>query len=230
MKAAAALDAHLRGGTLPPRAKPLAWFTLAGVVAYVAIDVLLRFLRPGYSLIYNAESDYGRGPWFWVMDLNFLLRCAVSLAVAAALYRAVRVDGPFRAGLAFLAIWALCSGLLAFFADDVEGQPLTGSGVVHLGLAVIAFFCVTIGTVLISVSLRPDPAWRRAGTVLLAVSLAGLAAFLLLGSATGHKHAPGGLYERIFLGLQLLWIALAAGYIAARRSPAREPARAGTMA
>ncbi len=46
--------------------------------------------------------------------------------------------------------------------------------------------------------------------------LAGAAAFLLLGAVAGHKHAPGGLYERIFPGLQLLWIALAAGYIVAR--------------
>ena len=75
------------------RAKPLARFALAGVGVYVAIDVLLAFLRPGYSLIYNAESDYGRGPWYWVMDLNFLLRCALSLAIAAALYRVARLDG-----------------------------------------------------------------------------------------------------------------------------------------
>ncbi len=63
------------------RAETLAWFALAGVVVYVGIDVLLRLLRPRYSLIYNAESDYGRGPWYWVMDLNFLLRCALSLAL-----------------------------------------------------------------------------------------------------------------------------------------------------
>jgi hypothetical protein len=30
-------------------------------------------------------------------------------------------------------------------------------------------------------------------------------------------HAPGGLYERIFLGLELLWIAAAGGYLAAHR-------------
>ena len=228
MRAAALPGAQLRAGR--PRAQALAWFTLAAVVVYVAMDVLLRFLRPGYSLIYNAESDYGRGPWFWVMDLNFLLRCALSLAVAAALYRAARGGGPFRPGLVFLAIWAACSGLLAFFADDVEGQPLQASGIVHLGLGLIAFVCVVIGTILISFALRPDPAWRRAGTVLLAVSLAGAAAFLLLGSAAGHKHAPGGLYERIFLGLELLWIALAAGCIAARRSPALRLARAKTTA
>jgi hypothetical membrane protein len=203
----------------PSRTKPLARLTLAGVAVYVAIDVLLAFLRPGYSLIYNAESDYGRGPWYWVMDINFLLRCALSLAIAAALYRVVRLDGRTRAGLVLLVTWAISSGLLAFFADNPEGTPLTGSGVVHLVLAFIAFTCITIGAILISASLISDPAWRRAAPVLLAISVAGALAYLLLGTATKHHHAPGGLYERIFLGLELLWMAVAA-IAMARRTPA----------
>jgi hypothetical protein len=93
----------------PSRTKPLARLALAGIAVYVAVDVLLAFLRPGYSLIYNAESDYGRGPWFWVMDLNFLLRCALSLAIAGALSRVLRPDGRPRAGLALLVTWAICS-------------------------------------------------------------------------------------------------------------------------
>jgi hypothetical membrane protein len=207
-------------------ARLLAWLALAGVIAYVAVDVLLAFLRPGYSLIYNAESDYGRGAWYWVMDLNFLLRCALSLAVAAALVQVSDAGSRLRAGLALLIGWAVCSGLLAFFADDLEGQPQHGSGVVHLALAFIAFLCVTIGTIAVSRGLSADPAWRPAGAVLLAVSLAGAAAFLLLGAALRHKHAPDGLYERIFLGLQLLWIALAAGYIAIKRLPAERDSSA----
>jgi hypothetical membrane protein len=203
----------------PSRAKPLARLTLAGVAVYVAIDVLLAFLRPGYSLIYNAESDYGRGPWYWVMDVNFLLRCALSLAIAGALYRVVRLDGRTRAGLALLVTWAICSGLLAFFADDLEGQPLTGSGAVHLILAFIAFTCITIGAILVSASLISDPAWRPAAPVLLAISVAGALAYLLLGTVHKHHHAPGGLYERIFLGLELLWIAVAAIAVA-RQTPA----------
>jgi hypothetical membrane protein len=216
----------MRAAVAPPRqcpaasrAKPLAWLALAGVAVYVAIDVLLAFLRPGYSLLYNAESDYGRGPWYWVMDINFLLRCALSLAIAAALYRVARLDGRTRAGLALLVTWAICSGLLAFFADDLEGQPLTGSGVVHLVLAFIAFTAITIGSILISASLISDPAWRHAALVLLAISVAGALAYLLLGTAQKHHHAPGGLYERIFLGLELLWIIVAAIAIA-RQTPA----------
>jgi hypothetical membrane protein len=202
----------------PSRTKPLARFTLAGVAVYVAIDVLLAFLRPRYSLLYNAESDYGRGPWYWVMDINFLLRCALSLAIAAALYRVVRLDGRTRAGLALLVTWAVCSGLLAFFADNPKGTPVTTSGIVHLVLAIIAFPCITVGAILISASLRSDPAWRPAATVLLAISIAGAIAYLL--PAVPHKHyqAPGGLYERIFLGLELLWMAVAAIAIARRSS------------
>ena len=219
----------MRAGVSPPRqrpapsrAKPLARLALAGIAVYVAIDVLLAFLRPGYSLIYNAESDYGRGPWYWVMDLNFLLRCALSLAIAAALYRVARPGGRTRGGLALLVTWAICSGLLAFLADDPEGTPQHGSGVVHLVLAFIAFTCMTVGAILISASLMTDPAWRPAAHILLAISAAGAIAYLLLGTAQKQHHAPGGLYERIFLGLELLWIAIAAVAIA-RRTPAAGP-------
>jgi hypothetical protein len=79
--------------------------------------------------------------------------------------------------------------------------------------AACAFPCVTVGTVLVSSSILADPAWRQAGRALLAVSAAGAAALLLLASASGRPHAPGGLYERIFLGLELPWIAVAAGYV-----------------
>jgi hypothetical protein len=44
---------------------------------------------------------------------------------------------------------------------------------------------------------------------------------LLLGTAQKHHHAPGGLYERVFLGLELLWIAVAAVAIIRRTPPAQ---------
>lgn len=192
-----------------PRARTLARLALAGVVLYVAVDVLLAFLRPGYSLIYNAESDYGRGPWSWVMDLNFLLRCALSLVIVGALYRVVRLDGRMRAGLSLLVGWAVCSGLLAFFADDLEGQRQHGNGVVHLALAFVAFTCITIGAILISVGLRSDPAWARTAPAMLALSIAAAIAYLALGAALRHHHAPDGLYEPALLVLELMWITVA---------------------
>jgi len=81
---------------------------------------------------------------------------------------------------------------------------------------------LAIGAILISASLMSDPAWRPAAPVLLAISVAGAIAYLLLGGAAKHHHAPGGLYERIFLGLELLWIVIAAIAVA-RRTPATQP-------
>jgi hypothetical membrane protein len=210
----------------PSHAQPLARFALAGVAFYVSIDVLLAFLRPGYSLLYNAESDYGHGgPWAWLMDLNFLLRCALSLAAAGAIAKSAEPGGRIRTGLALLAAWAVCSGLLAFFPDNLEGQPVHGSGVVHIALALIAFPCVAVAAIVITAHLRLDPRWRGRFGLLLTVAIAGAVVLLVLGTA-GHKHAhaPGGLYERVFLGLELLWIALAAAHVALMRSPGR-PAR-----
>ena len=80
----------------------------------------------------------------------------------------------------------------------------------HLVLAIIAFTAITIGAILISASLMSNPAWRPAASVLLAISVAGALAYLLPGAPHKHYHAPSGLYERIFLGLELLWIAVAA--------------------
>jgi hypothetical membrane protein len=208
-------------------ARALGRLAVAGVVVYVGIDVLLRFLRPSYSLLYNAESDYGRGPWYWVMDINFLLRCALSLAVIAALKRssghsAGRPGDGGRVGLVLIAIWAVGSGLLAFFADNPAGTPVTASGLIHLVLGFIALFAAAAGTIVVSASLRSDPSWRPEATVLLVLSVAGAAAFLLLAAASGHKHLPSGLFERIFLGLELLWLALAGWYAATR---ARRPGK-----
>jgi hypothetical membrane protein len=209
-----------------PDIRTLAWLALAGVAVYVAIDVALAFLRPDFSLLYNAESDYGHGgAWSWLMDVNFLLRCALSLAAAGGLAGATEPGGRIRAGLALLAAWAVCSGLLGFFPDNLEGQPVHGSGAVHIALALVAFPCVAVATIAITAHLRLDPRWHGRAGLLLAVAIAGAVALLVLGAA-GHKHAhaPGGLYERIFLGLELLWIALAAAHVAVIQSPGR-PAR-----
>ena|ERR1035441_5761247 len=73
----------------------LARFAILGIVVYVALDVALVFLRPHFSVLHNAESDYGAsGSYAWVMDLNFLLRGAFSLAVVRALVLAGALRGP----------------------------------------------------------------------------------------------------------------------------------------
>jgi hypothetical protein len=68
------------------RARAVAAAAIGGIALYVLIDVALVFLRPGFSVLRSAESDHGSsGHDAWVMDADFLLRMAVSLAVVWAL-------------------------------------------------------------------------------------------------------------------------------------------------
>ncbi|MFZ0995016.1 MAG: DUF998 domain-containing protein [Candidatus Dormiibacterota bacterium] len=186
----------------------LALLAVAGVLLYVLIDALLAFLRPDVNLIHNAESDYGVGPYSWLMDVNFLLRCGLSLAAAGAIVRLASTGGRLRLGAGFLMAWAVGSGILAFFPDNPAGTPVTTSGLVHLCVAFLAFTCVVIGTVVLSVKFRLVPQLRQAVPFLLSISIAAVVPFLLLGHTDFRPGTLAGLYERIFLGLELVWILL----------------------
>jgi Protein of unknown function (DUF998) len=80
-----------------PRA--LARLAVAGIVVYVVIDVALVFLRPRFSVLHNAESDYGsRGPENWLkLHLLFAGIAFVAVIVGARMTtRALRPDVRWR--------------------------------------------------------------------------------------------------------------------------------------
>lgn len=186
------------------------------MVAYVAIDLLLVFLRPEFSVIANAESDYGSaGHYAWLMDLNFLLRCALSLAVVRALWLVAGARGRMRVGLGALCVWAVTSGLLAFFADDPVGSTQhAGHARVHLILAGFAFVAVLVGTRLVSGGLRSLPDWQAIAPILDVVAWAAILPLALMVRSGLHPHSAGGLFEKLFLAVELLWLGLVAAWIA----------------
>lgn len=211
----------------------LARFALAGIVVYVVLDVALVFLRPHFSVLHNAESDYGSsGSYAWVMDLNFLLRGAFSLAVARALALAGGLRGQ-RASVAKwgLTVWALASALLAFFPDDPVGTTTHGLGRVHLALAFVAFAAVVVGTAAASRATRAGGPLRSRSGVLLALAAGALVPIVLLAHAKLRPHTLGGLYEKIFLAIELLWLFIVAWTIwRAPDAPAAPPAAVAAAA
>jgi hypothetical membrane protein len=187
-----------------------AMFTLLCVLAYVAIDIALTLLRPDYSSLHNAESDFGRGPYFWLMDINFVLRCVLTLALARALRISFPKNSPVRRVAGWLVVWGVASGLLAFFADNPYGYPRLRSGSVHLLLAFVAFIAVLVAMVWASrlahmMGLRPV-----ARHSLLVLTVVAILSTLLLGHAHIGPQGLGGLYERIFLASVLAWEAVLA--------------------
>jgi hypothetical membrane protein len=196
-------------------ARSSAGLAIAGLAVYVSIDVALVFLRPEFSVLHNAESDYGsKGHYALLMDLNFLLRAALSLAAMRAITLTCGARGRLRAPLTLIGVWAVLSGALAFFADDPVGTKTHGAGSVHVLLAGIAFFAVLIGTVAFSLAARRSAPWQPFRHVLLAISLIAFIPLLLLGHAHFGVHTLGGLYEKLFIAIELVWLVTAAAFAA----------------
>jgi hypothetical membrane protein len=196
-------------------ARVLARLAVIGIVAYVAIDVALVFLRPHLSVLHNAESDYGsRGPYDWLMDVNFLLRCGLSLAAALAIWRFQRGAGAVRSGVVLLGVWAVCSGLLAFFPDDPVGTTIHGAAKLHLLFAAIAFVAVIVGACITTRALRTDARWRPVIVALIVLSWGALVPVVLLAHARLRRNSLGGLWEKLFLAIELAWFLVASLWIA----------------
>jgi hypothetical membrane protein len=196
-------------------ARALARVAIAGIVAYVLIDVALVFLRPHFSVLHNAESDYGsKGSYAWLMDVNFLLRCGLSLAAVLAIWRFQRGADAVRSGLVLLAVWAVGSGLLAFFPDDPVGTTTHGLAKLHLLFAGIAFVAVIVGTRMTTRALRIEPRWKPVILPLGALSWGALVPVVLLARAHLRPHSLGGIYEKTFLAIELGWFLVASVWIA----------------
>lgn len=213
-----------------PAARALARFATVGILVYVALDIALVFLRPHFSVLHNAESDYGSsGSYAWVMDLNFLLRAAVSLAVVRALAAAAALRGR-AATICYwgLGIWALASGALAFFPDDPVGTKTHGLGSVHLALAFVAFAAVLVGTISASHAARASELLRSRASAFTMLAYAAIVPILLLGHAKLRPHSLGGLYEKLFLAVELVWLFVAARALV--RAPVAAPAPAAVSA
>jgi hypothetical membrane protein len=198
--------------------------TVLGIVIYIAIDIVLVFLRPDYSSLHNAESDYGRGPYFWVMDINFLLRCGLSLALVKSIWTTFPKENPIKKTSYWLIAWAISSGLLAFFADNPYGYPKLKSGSIHLLLAFVAFISVLAGMILLNMRFRAIKTWHRTANLLIGVTIFTIVSLLLMGHSSFRPHTLGGLYERVFLGSVLLWEGVVAiKTIQFPRNPLQQP-------
>ncbi len=183
--------------------------TLVGVAAYVALDIVAQLLPPHYSPISQAESDLGVGPYGWVMDLNFVVRGVLSLALVFGLYRAwpSRPTLP-KVSLALLGAWAVGAFVLAVSPTDVSG-PATVHGTVHLVTAFLAFLFAAVGVVGVSRAMGHDGRWRSVAPYARPIAWLSAVALIVLFVGTGIprvEHALFGLLERVFLGSVLLWM------------------------
>ncbi len=164
---------------------------------------------PHYSPISQAESDLAVGPYGYLMAINFVNRGTFSLIFLYGLAKSLPAEAVSRGGLLLFGAWAVGALVLAVVPTDVSG-PATFHGAVHFLAATLAFLGAASGTLLLSRAFGRESSLEEATRYAKPLSLLALVLFLALyGGPVVLPHAAakvGGLVERAFIGLVIVWM------------------------
>jgi hypothetical protein len=170
---------------------------LAGPL-FVAAFLAEGATRTDYDPSRHPVSALARGPRGWQQRANFAVAGTLLLAGAAGLGRRGRLVGAAAVGLL---------GAGAFRTDPILGYPpgesedKTSEGKVHDLFGVPVFLGIPAAA--FAEARRSRGGWRLAS---IASGLGMLAGFVLAGAGFSGKAVPGGLYQRLSLGVGLGWV------------------------
>lgn len=193
----------------------IAWlgrWAVIGVLFFLAVAVLLQFLRTDYLWIKTPLSFYLLGPWNgWLHAGFFALAVAIAL-IAAGLYLDSPSGARSAATLLLFGVGAAGVVLTALAPTDV-GSHLTLHGALHLIGAALAFLFTSTGMLLQSWYFRRHPRWRAIfpGALTLA-----LIEYLWLWFYALVRTPVNGLVQKITILLILAWLLGAARRLARR--------------
>ena len=195
--------------------------TITGIALYLILDAVAQSLPPHYSPVSQAESDLAVGPYGYIMSVNFVNRGLFSLLFLYALTKSLPTS-KFRTGFWLFAIWAVGALVLAVAPTDVNTHA-TLHGVVHLVVATFAFLGAALGALSISRAFKRDPGLKDLASYVMPLAvLATVFFFVLYGGPAILPHAAareGGLVERAFIGLVLVWMLAVSVLMLKRQAP-----------
>ncbi len=187
---------------------------LAGILAAVALEVAAQAMPPHYSLN-QAEGDLATGPFGLLMNFCYFARAFSAGYLILALLRCAKQSPAAHLGLFFLGTWGVCTFFLGIFNADVTDSlrhvQATAHGQIHQMLLVLSFACADVGLLLISLSFFVVYRFRPLSLPALVISSICTVSFIFMGQGIyAHMY---GIFERICVGLVLLWCAFAAMHL-----------------
>jgi hypothetical membrane protein len=188
----------------PTNLRLFALLSIIGTVTFAGVVLLLHLLSPEFDPTTRFISEYGLGPYGYLLTIGFLALGIGSIFLVAAL-SCLENTGEFmwKSGLVLLTIWGLSVTLDGIFPIDKGVQPVTRSGEIHLMAAMIAFLSLMIASLLLSLSFRRMPSWKRmVPTALLLVVLI----VVLFAISAILDTVLQGLTQRLFVLACLAWL------------------------
>ncbi|HEY8599769.1 MAG TPA: DUF998 domain-containing protein [Thermomicrobiales bacterium] len=184
----------------------LARLGLVGPTVFMAVALLLPAVSE-YSLVGDTISELAIGRFGMMQTITFFVAALSSLALTVALQRLLPKTPGVRIGIGLLALWSLCLAIDGIFPIDplIPGIAQSSTSLVHLGAALTAFICVLLSIFLLSFGFRRIEGWQHFAPWSFTLGVLALAAFFL-----PSEGGRAGLYQRIFVGIVMLWLWLVA--------------------
>ena len=182
---------------------------IAAVAIYVGATILGGLLDPAYSQISRTVSELtaAGAPDRVVLAVLYVGYNVLVAGFGYAIHRIAPQEPKLRLGMYLLAAGGIAGvGLVTLLPTDRAGQPITSIGSVHIAVAGAAALLTVATTFVMALGFRRvetlRPLVRGSIAAGVAIVLAGpIGAFAV---ASGSPYA--GVFERIAIGLFLLWI------------------------
>ena len=184
----------------------IATFAIVGIAYFLIAVIALHFLRPHYNPIRRLVSEYAVGPYAFLMTSAFFGLSLGSLALVIGLYQAVSRTWRSWLGLFFFGTWAVGIMIAGIFPVGSKNALTTAS--IHELASILSFFSLVIAALLLSWHFKQDEKWSSFHRPALILSVLMLLA--LIGFFWFVNTAYGGLSQRIFIAMVLMWLLLTA--------------------
>jgi hypothetical protein len=178
----------------------------AGAITLVWVDLL----RTGHNPARDAVSDYGAGGYRLFYTV---LVCSLGLGALLLLLALAHGTGVPSGGLIWLGVYAVTRIAIAFFPHDLEGQPVTAVGRVHLALAAAAFAAIAFAAWDLGPALADEPGWDGAESLIGALRWAVVitaVATLAARVALPLRRVAFGLVERLLYAASVAFLLVVA--------------------
>jgi hypothetical protein len=187
----------------------LALAGMAGPLVLIATDFTAAFTSPDYNMVRDSISSLALTRLGFIQTIGFLaIGILVEIFTAGLLYNIRGVWG-FRFSIALLVFFGFMLLLIGAFRTDPVGGPTTTEGIIHGITAIGAFWVFPVAVLVISPSLKRDPAWKN---LFLYSIIAGLLAivFVIIIGVLPDDASWFGLLERILVANMIIWVEVAA--------------------
>jgi hypothetical protein len=187
----------------------LALAGMAGPLVLIVTDFTAAFTSPDYNMVRDSISSLALTRLGFIQTIGFLaIGILIEIFTAGLLFNIRGVRG-FRFSIGLLVFFGFMLLLIGAFRTDPVAGPTTTEGTIHGITSIGAFWVFPVAILIISPSLKKDPAWRSLFPYSIIAGLLAIVLVIILG-VLPNEASWFGLLERILVANMIIWVEVAA--------------------